>query len=132
MRKFVPLMLLLLSACGGGDETVTAYGGAGQLWVLESIDNKPFSARATLSFPEEGSIQGEGPCNTFTATQKAPYPWFELADLSSTYANCRQLSQERTYFDALQAMELVEVMDDVMLLKTPSGREMVFRAGAYP
>lgn len=132
MRYVALMTIALLSACGAGDETVSAYGGAGQLWVLESIDNAPYPARATLSFPEEGKVQGEGPCNTFTANQNAPYPWFELADVSSTLANCRQLNLESLYFEALAEMELVEVLDDVMLLKTPGGREMVFRAGAYP
>lgn len=128
MMRMIFAVTLLLSACGIRDETVTAYGGAGQVWVLEKIDGVQFQERATISFPQESVVEGKGPCNQFTAKQNAPYPWFELSDISATLMACDNLSAEATYFKALESMELVEVLGSVMLLKTASGREMVFRA----
>ena len=128
MRLILSAAVIVLSACQG-DETVSAYGAAGKTWVLREIDNAPFSARATLAFPEPGQISGQGPCNGFSANLRVPYPWFDAENLVSTKTACPDLAQETRYFQSLDDMSLIEVLGDVMLLSNDAGRQMVFKAG---
>lgn len=124
--------LIALVAMGGclADETLTGYGAADRIWVLDSIDGVAFAARAELLFPEEGKITGRGPCNQFFGDQRAPYPWFDVGPLGSTRMACPQLSAETAFFRALESMTLSEVAGDTLILSTEDGREMVFRAAA--
>jgi heat shock protein HslJ len=119
---------VFLSACQK-DETVTAYGGADKLWRLHTLDGQAFAALATLRFPEAGRIMGQGPCNAFSASQTAPYPWFATGPLAATKRACPDLSAESAYFTALQEMTQVEILDDTMLLSNDAGREMLFKSG---
>ncbi len=110
------------------DETVAAYGAADQTWALQEIDGQPFEASALLRFPEEGRIEGNAPCNTYSGKLNAPYPWFEIADLAATRAACAGLEAEGFYFAALMAMTQSEVSGDVLILRNEDGHEMVFKA----
>lgn len=129
MRPVVLFPLLSLLAACTGDETLSAYGAADKTWVLTEIDGQPFAARATLGFPEPGRLAGQAPCNTYSGEQTAPYPWFEARQILSTKAACKDLQQEQLFLSALSTMTLSEVSGDVLVLSTPEGREMVFKAG---
>ena len=118
---------LALSACRG-DETVSGYGAADRVWVLESVDGAPFVARAELEFPEQGKIAGQAPCNRFFADQTAPYPWFKPGPIGATRMACPDLEAEQAFFDALGAMSLSEVAGNTLILSNDAGREMVFKA----
>ena len=111
------------------DETVRAYGGDAAVWHLQSIDGAPYPLRATLRFPEEGRLTGEAPCNLYSGTQTAPYPWFAAKEVTTTHRTCPDLDAETSYFHALAEMTLVEVAGEVLILSNVKGREMVFRAG---
>lgn len=115
-----------LSACFS-DETVSGYGGD-RLWTLSEVDGKPFNARATIRFGEDGKVSGQAPCNRYFGTQTAPYPWLELGPIGATKMACPDLAAETAYFNALAAMSLVEVTGDVMILSNEGGRKMVFTA----
>ncbi len=121
------LVGLALAGCKK-DETVTGYGGADILWVLQSIDGKAFTARANLSFPTEGEIAGQAPCNRFFGSQTAPYPWFSTGPLGATRMACPELEAEGQYLQALEEMTQVEVLGDTMILSNDAGRKMVFKA----
>lgn len=110
------------------DETVTGYGGADKVWGLESMDGESFDAQASLSFPEPGKIAGQAPCNSFSATQGAPYPWIEIGPVAATRMACPEMAAEQAFFDALDKMSLVEVAGDTMILSNDAGRQMVFTA----
>lgn len=127
MHRPAMLMALALSGCVG-DETLRTYGAADRDWHLQSIDGSGFTARAIVRFPDRGVISGEGPCNSFSGKQEAPYPWFEVKAIAATKRACPDLSQEAAFFAALRFMTLAEVSGDVMILSTPDGREMVFEA----
>lgn len=120
------LLSLLLSACFA-DETVSRYGGD-RLWTLTELDGKPFTARTTIRFGEDGKVSGQAPCNRYFGTQTAPYPWLELGPIGATKMACPDLAEEAAYFDALAAITLVEVSGDVMILSNEDGRKMVFTA----
>ncbi len=119
--------LLALLNCRG-DQTVANYGGSDTKWQLISIDGKPFTARATLQFGEAGAISGEAPCNTYFATQTAPYPWFSIENVGSTRRACPELDQEVAYFAALTEMTLSEVAGKTLILSNDAGRELLYNA----
>lgn len=129
MPRTAWILLLLLAGACTGDETLSAYGASGKLWRLSSIDGNPFTAHASLSFPEPGLIAGKGPCNQFRGKQTAPYPWFAATSLAATRAACPELQAEAAFLHALQEMTLAEVSGNVLILSNGQGREMLFRAG---
>ena len=110
------------------DETVSGYGGSEQVWQLVEINGDEFRATATLEFGRNGRVTGQGPCNTFSATQTVPYPWFELDQIASTKMACADLAAETIYFETLNAMTLSEVSGAILLLSNDEGDEMVFQA----
>ncbi|MEL7254460.1 MAG: META domain-containing protein [Pseudomonadota bacterium] len=127
MRAGVGLTAMLgLFSCG--DETLSGYGASDVTWVLTEIDSAAFEARAELTFPEEGRIQGQAPCNSFSGAQTVPYPWFKAEEIAVTRMACPDLPAETAFFDALQAMTLAEVGGDTLFLSNDDGRKMVFRA----
>ena len=128
MRFLAFTLLSLIPACQA-DETLRAYGAADRVWTLSEIDGQPFAARATLTLSEEGAISGKAPCNGYSASMTVPYPWFEAGPIRSTKMACPDLTAEAQFFEALGAMTLSEVLGDVLILSTPEGRKMVFRAG---
>ena len=110
------------------DETVSGYGGSEQVWQLVEINGDEFRATATLEFGRNGRVTGQGPCNTYSATQTVPYPWFELDQIASTKMACADLAAETIYFETLSAMTLSEVSGAILLLSNDEGDEMVFQA----
>lgn len=126
MIRAALLIPLLLGFCK--DETLTGYGAAGQVFVLESINDIAFQAQATISFPEEGQITGSAPCNSYTATQEVPYPWFKAGPIAATKRACPDLAAEALYFESLSKMTLSEVSGRNLILSTADGDKMVFLA----
>ncbi|MFK7938472.1 MAG: META domain-containing protein [Roseovarius sp.] len=121
------LAVSLVAGCQK-DETVSAYGGADKTWVLHSLDGATFHAQASLRFPEQGRITGQGPCNSLSASQNAPYPWFSIGPIASTRRACPDLNAENAYFEALKTMTQVEILGDTMILSDDAGRQMVFKS----
>jgi heat shock protein HslJ len=128
MKIITALLSVLTIAACQGDETVAAYGGAGQNWHLLEIDGTPFNARAIVTFPEPGKIAGQAPCNTYSGAMTAPYPWFETGPLTATRIACDDLAAESRFFKVLSEMTLSEVSGGAMILSNEKGREMVFEA----
>lgn len=120
-------LLIALAACAP-DETLHAYGAGGRSFALQSIDGSAFGAAATLAFPEPGRIAGRAPCNAYSGTQSAPYPWFVPGPLVVTRMGCPDLAEETRYLQALSEMSLAEVSGDTLILSDETGREMVFIA----
>ena len=127
MRILAAVLFLPLMGCYE-DETISAYGAGDKVWVLSELDSKEFTARATLTFPEQGKIAGEAPCNTYAGSMIVPYPWFEATQILSTRMACPDLDAETAFFSALSEMTLSEVLGDVLLLSNDNGRQMVFKA----
>jgi heat shock protein HslJ len=126
MFRLALLLPLFLGYCK--DETLTGYGARGQVFVLQSINEARFAAHATISFPEEGKIAGQGPCNSFSASQDVPYPWFKAGPIAATKRACPDLDAEALYFQTLSEMTLSEVSGPNLILSTAEGAKMVFRA----
>lgn len=127
MRLFLLIALLGLDMCAR-DESVAGYGAADRLWRLAELDGAPFSATATLRFPEPGRIAGEAPCNRYSGVMTTPYPWFDAGQIIATRRACPQMRTEAAFLRALSAMGEAEVIGDTLILRNAAGREMVFRA----
>ncbi len=127
MRAVLIFALFGLTLCDR-DETATGYGAADRGWVLSELDGRTFAAHATLSFPAQGAVAGEGPCNRFSGTLAVPYPWFDIGQLMSTSRACPDANAETAYFSALQAMTEIEISGALLVLRNAEGREMVFTA----
>ncbi|SMC51826.1 META domain-containing protein [Primorskyibacter flagellatus] len=128
MHKLLLVPLLALAACDQ-DETLVSYGGAGT-WRLSAMDGAGYSAEATMTLGTAGAVTGKAPCNSWSATQSAPYPWFDLSPIISTRRACPELQAETAFFTALSQMTLSEVAGDTLLLTNDAGREMIFTAVA--
>lgn len=126
MLRLLPL-IAILSACGP-DETLTGYGSPDAVYVLRSMDDTPFAARATLLLVAPEQISGQAPCNSYTAPQRVPYPWFEAGPIAATRMACPDLAAEAAFLAALAEMQFAEVLGDTLILSNDGGREMVFQA----
>ncbi|WP_116597962.1 META domain-containing protein [Primorskyibacter marinus] len=124
MPKLLLVPLLALAACDR-DETLVSYGGAGT-WQLSALDGADYSAKATMTLGKGGAITGTAPCNSWSAMQSAPYPWFDLSPIISTRRACPDLQAETAFFTVLSQMTLSEVAGDTLLLTNDAGREMIF------
>ena len=121
------LILLALGACRA-DESVRAYGADDKEWRLIELNEHPFTARATLTFPETGRIAGNAPCNSYSGTMTVPYPRFEAGPIAATKMACPDLAAETAFFAALDAVTFSEVLADTMILSNTDGLRMVFTA----
>ncbi|MEM7076279.1 MAG: META domain-containing protein [Pseudomonadota bacterium] len=126
MRIAIALAVTALLPRCAGDETLSGHGASDATWHLSELDGASFPARATLRFPRKGHITGDGPCNSFTGTQSEPYPWFRVEKVASTRRACPDLSRETAFFDALAAMTLAEIGQDILILSNTDGQEMIF------
>lgn len=127
MRFALVAFVLLITSCRA-DETLRAYGAADRVWTLTELDGAPFTARATLEFPEDDRITGQAPCNRYFSVNSVPYPWFKAGPIGSTKMACPDMVTEAQFFAALGVMTLSEVAGNVLILSTPEGREMVFKS----
>jgi len=127
MKRVFPLFgLVALTACDPS-ETLTKYGGGDYAWRLVEVDRQPVNFPNEISFGAHGSVNGKGPCSQFSASQWAPYPWFEFKDVSGLrQETCAMTAQEDKYFADLAEMQIVEISGPNMVLSNEAGREMVF------
>ncbi|MCG6902058.1 MAG: META domain-containing protein [Rhodobacter sp.] len=124
----IPLILpLLLTACPK-DESVSGFVDPETVFHLVEMNGDPATAGATIQFPQEGRVQGTGPCNGYSATQTVPYPWIRIEAIAVTRRVCRELDAENAFLAALQAMTLVEAKGAVLILSNEAGGQLVFRA----
>jgi len=124
-----PLLACLLLAACTGDQTLAAFAPDGRAWRLSGASGAPAGdGEVTLRFPRPGRVAGRTPCARFGAAIAAPYPWFELDDIESTPMPCAAESGRAPLLEALRRMSIAEIAGDTLILSTPEGAEMVFKA----
>lgn len=127
MKALRICVLLVLGACTF-DETMTNYGASNTRWALTEVNGAAFLANVIISFPAPGKISGKGPCNQFNATITAPYPWFNIDNISSTKMACPDLNLEKVFLKTLNEMTLSEVSGNTLILSNDTGNAMQFTA----
>lgn len=128
MRILILLAAFLLAQCNQ-NETLTAYGAAGQVWRLTELNGAPVSGTATLEFTADQTMRGVGPCNMFSAKVTAPYPWFELSPILSTRRACPEMALETELLTLLPQLSQAEVSGSVLVLSNEGGQRAVFSSG---
>jgi heat shock protein HslJ len=128
LKAFTVVFPLLTLAGCLADGTLRAYGAADKIWTLTEARNFTPDTAITLTFPETGRIAGNAPCNSYSATLDVPYPWFDAGPIAATRRVCPALQVETSFFTALGAATLSEVLDNTLILSDEDGMLMVFRA----
>lgn len=122
MRRVLSL-LVLLAGCA---ETAPQPPASAAVWQLASLDGAPFTARATLSFPEPGRFGGKAPCNSYFGDRTGTPPAFGAQRIAATMMACEALPDEVRYLAALGEMTRIEQAPDRLRLSNAAGREMIF------
>ncbi|WP_157966298.1 META domain-containing protein [Oceanibium sediminis] len=120
----------ILAACAPLPDTVGEAAPAGTVYRLAAFNDAPVTFGATVRLLNDGKVSGAGPCNTYTAVQKAPLPWLEITDLASTRRTCDQQRSEDAFFIALQAMDFAEIGGDSLLMTNNAGQSLFFTSTA--
>jgi heat shock protein HslJ len=97
-------------------------------WRLVSLNGADFTARATMVFLSDGTLQGEGPCNSYGGQLSALPPDWTLGPIRATRMACDALQEETTFFTTLSTMTAAAVTADTLTLTAPDGSSMVFTA----
>ncbi len=127
MHRICLAALALLAACDAPvSETIAGAAPIGTVWQLVELDDAPFPAPATMTFTAQGNLAGQAPCNSFTAEQTAPLPWFDLGPLVTTRRACPALPAEQKFLDHLARMDFSEVAGDRLLLNNANGETLLF------
>lgn len=124
------ILALLLAAISGcnKDESLRGFVPEGSIWQLTELGGEAFAAQTVLTFPNPDRIVGQAACNTYSASQRAPYPWFEIGPIEATEMACDALKDEIAYFAALSAVTFAEVSGDTLILSDDTGALLVFKS----
>lgn len=126
---FLLVLALLFSFFGREkDETISGFVSPETTWHLVELNGQSFDHEATLAFPEPGVISGNGPCNAFSTTQIAPYPWFEVTAVLATKMACPLIAEEQDFFLALENAAYAEEAGDTLILSNDTGPTLVFKS----
>lgn len=129
-----PALLMLVLAVSATMATPAAAHGdhapfdaPAHVWQLIELNRAPFSARATLTFPEPGKLAGQAPCNRYFGAMWGDYPWFKAAQIGSTRRACPELAAEQAFLKVLGAMTQANASERYLLLTGPDRQSMLFR-----
>ncbi|UYV36653.1 META domain-containing protein [Rhodobacteraceae bacterium D3-12] len=127
------LFTLILTALHATTSPVSAHGNhppfdaPGHVWQLIELNGAPFTARATLTFPEPGKLAGQAPCNRYFGKMWGDYPWFKAGQIGATRRACPELAAEQAFLKALGEMSQADASDSHLLLTGAGRQSMVFR-----
>jgi heat shock protein HslJ len=98
----------------------SAFHLAGGEWALEDLAGSGVveNSHATLSFPEDGKVAGNGSCNRFFGTAEIHDNTVRISPLGATRMMCAEpmMNQETKYMSALQDAERFEWKDPYLLI----------------
>ncbi|MGB2358380.1 MAG: META domain-containing protein [Paracoccaceae bacterium] len=119
-------LVLLLGGCQSKDPA--PYEAAtGPVWIMQTLDGKPFSAETTLRFSQDGRVSGKAPCNRYFGAVKFAGTDVTIGPLGSTRMACEALDEETRYLLALAAMTELKLSRDQLILRDASGRDLTFK-----
>lgn len=137
-----PLLALTLAAAAltacaptpGEVSTQGGYASQGGIplgpYFLVGLGPLPVPERDYTMTLGAGTISGRTACNTFTGTNGAVLPAFQITALNWTDAPCRD-SKEQQFLQALTRVQSVEFAGDVLVMKAPDVW-LTFEAGIVP
>ena len=113
--------LILLTAC----QAAPPEAPAAPLFTLQTVDDRPFPARATLRL-EDRRYSGAGPCNGFGGTLERQEDGLRFGQMESTLVSCPDDVHEARYFALLRAVVRARETGNRLVLSTETGHELVF------
>ena len=119
------IILSILTACFK-DETVSGQTEGADIWLLKTLNGTNVTTRITISFPEQGHIAGQAPCNQYFGLQTVPLPWFKVTELTASKMACPAFELEAQYFNLLQDMTTAEIIKDMLILRSDTGKSLMF------
>ena len=129
MRWLLPGIVLLLAACGGGENPL-----AGTEWRLVALGDAGAPAAVvggepTAEFTSAAEMTGWTGCNSYGARYRVRGSELRLDDLRWTEAGCPSRAlfrQEQRMQDALATVERFEVSGERLTLHSEGGQVLVF------
>ncbi|MFV0243693.1 MAG: META domain-containing protein [Qingshengfaniella sp.] len=122
----IPFFLTLPILLGGTAPQDAPFPGPEPHYTLTEVNGAPYDKRATLRFPEDGRIAGQGPCNNYFGPLTGTPGDLSLGPLATTQMACPDLEAERLFLDLLSGMTQADVGSDTVRLHDPQGNTMVF------
>ena len=119
------IILSILTACFK-DETVSGQTEGTDIWLLKTLNETNVTTRITISFPEQGHIAGQAPCNQYFGLQTVPLPWFKVTELTASKMACPAFELEAQYFGLLQDMTTAEITGNMLILRSDEGKSLIF------
>jgi heat shock protein HslJ len=123
------LALLSLTALAACVTAAQSNEIAGIDWHLVGLEGQEVAWDASLRF-EGDKVSGKAPCNRYFGTNAAALPALSLGMMGATKMACPDLAAETVFFEALQAMQRVELDQDHLYLIGPEGRIIEFARDA--
>lgn len=93
------------------------------IWVLQDIGD----GQVTIEFGENGSLSGQGPCNTYRATHEITYPDIKIGPVLSTRMACANMDEELAYFEQLAKVSQIRLAQRSLTLIQSGGAELGFK-----
>lgn len=125
-----PLFLslpILLSATAPSEMTAeSAFPGPETTYSISSLNGESYDKRGTLTFPEDGRIAGEAPCNNFNGSIDGTPAAFTLGPMVSTRKACPDMEAETEFLKLLNGMTSAEISDGQIILRDGQGNSMTF------
>jgi|KBSMisStaDraftv2_1062788.scaffolds.fasta_scaffold898406_2 heat shock protein HslJ len=122
------------SAAGGGAgasgaAALTAPELVGTAWLLGDLPGQVLNdVRPTISFSGEGTVTGDGGCNTFNGTYTTSGANLTFGPLATTRKTCGDAVDkiEQAYLAALQATTAYEITSDAKLKLTAGATTLTY------
>jgi heat shock protein HslJ len=141
MRKLLLVtsaVMLLAASCGdsdGEDAAVETGDLAGTSWELATVDGSAIAVagESWITFLDDGTVNGNGACNTFTGPYEQDGASLSIGPLASTLRLCDgegRSDQETAFFGALDATASFRTVDGDLHLEDADGGTVAVLAPA--
>jgi len=87
-------------------------------WRVAAINSVAFPQRSVLHFGKDGRVEGDGPCNIFSAQFAAHWPDLEFKGLTATEVACDDAAAEGAFFSALSRVDRAVFLSEREFLLT--------------
>ncbi len=104
-------------ALAGGEDRGFIPGGS---YVLVGMDGQTVPLRNVTMLVERNRVSGQGPCNSYSATNNAELPAVSLSPIVSTKATCKDQQLENRFLSVLQQANEMEFHGGVLKVHAPS------------
>lgn len=88
-------------------------------YVLVGMDGEAVPLRDVTLLVEERRVSGQGPCNSYSATNNAELPAVALSPIATAGAPCKDQRIENRFLSVLQQASEMEYFGGVLKIKSP-------------